>query len=79
MTNAALMRRLVQARAENVRLRAALIKFGVAVKEDGFALQKQANDFLCRFQDEGTWHDLEAMELMKAIDTFFKDWPLTTG
>ena len=56
-----------------------LRKLVVKRQEDGFALQKQANDFLCRFQDEGTWHDLEAMELMKAIDTFFKDWPLTTG
>ena len=56
-----------------------LRKLVVKRQEDGFALQKQANDFLCRFQDEGTWHDLEAMELMKTFDTFFKDWPLTTG
>jgi hypothetical protein len=38
----------------------------------GLKLQRLATRFLSRYQDEGTWHDREAMELQKAVDKFFE-------
>lgn len=40
----------------------------------GLKLQRLATRFLSRYQDEGTWHDREAMELQKAVDQFFEEY-----